>query len=137
MLTKILTILAVLFVPVIALAQASLPSGATDLPVADAFAQLVALLATLKGATALTITVVIVQALMLILRTPLADKLGKWKLTALLGLTCLVSLFSAKLAGASWGVALLSGPLLAAAQNFAHQLFTQFSEKKDPVTPPA
>lgn len=111
----------------LALAQASQPA----LDYGDALAELVKLAQTLPGASALAITVAIVQALMLALRTPLADKLGKWNLTALLALSCVTSLLSAKLAGATWAAAFLSGPLLAAAQVFAHQLFTQFSAKPE------
>jgi hypothetical protein len=105
---------------------------AQDAPIdyGDALTELIKLAQTFHGASAIGITVIVVQALMLGLRTPLAEKLGKWKLTALLGLSCVTSLLSAKLAGATWGAALLSGPLLAAGQVFAHQLYAQFTEKK-------
>ncbi len=125
--SKLLAALAVLLLPLVAFAQT-----APDAPLAygDALGELVKLIESLKGASALAITLAVTQALMLALRTPLADKLGKWKLTALLGLSCVLSLISAKIAGASWGAAFLSGPLLAAVQVFGHQLFTQFTEKK-------
>jgi hypothetical protein len=129
---KLLAALALLFVPFVALAQvATVTTGLEPIAYGDALTELVKLAQTLKGAGALAITVAIVQALMLALRTPLADKLGKWKLTALLGLSCVASLASAKLAGATWAAALASGPLLAAAQVFAHQLFAQFTEKPE------
>lgn len=126
---QLLAFLAVLLLPLAALAQAaSAPTDALDY--GAALSELVKLASTLKGAGALAITVAIVQGLMLALRTPLADKLGKWKLTALLGLSCVASFVSALAAGATFGAALLSGPLLAAVQVFAHQLFTQFTEKQ-------
>lgn len=133
-LTRLFALLAALCIPVIALAQVA-ASGAVD-PVAplatgDALTELVKLLGTLKGASAIGIAFVVVQGCMLALRTPLADKLGKWKLTALLALSCVVSLLAAKVAGATWGAAFMSGPLLAAGQNFGHQLFSQFTEKPD------
>lgn len=126
---KLIAIIALLF-PSLAFAQVVALDPAAPLAYGDALGELVKLAQSLKGAGALAVTVAIVQALMLALRTPLADKLGKWKLTALLGLSCVTSLLSSKLAGATWGAALLSGPLLAAAQVFAHQLFAQFTEKK-------
>ncbi len=125
--SKLLAFIAVLLLPLVALAQAA--SAPAALAYGDALSELVALAATLKGASAVGITVAVVQALMLALRTPLADKLGKWKLTAVLALSCVLSLFSAKLAGATWGAALLSGPLLAAAQVLGHQVYAQFTEK--------
>lgn len=126
---RLLALLLVLLAPALALAQTA-ATGSTDaLTYADAATELVQLLQTLKGAGAIGITLAVVQGIMLALRTPLADKLGKYRLTALLGLSCATSLLTAKLAGASWGAAVLSGPLIAAAQVFAHQLYTQFTEK--------
>lgn len=128
---KLLAFLAVLFAPVVALAQVVALDPAAPIAYGDALTELVKLAQTLKGAGAIAITVAVVQALMIALRTPLADKLGKYKLTALLGLSCVLSLLSSKLAGASWAAAFTSGPLLAAAQVFAHQLFAQFTEKPE------
>ena len=126
---RLLALLLVLLAPALALAQTA-ATGSTDaLSYVDALTEIIGLAQSLKGASAIAITITVVQALMLALRTPLADKLGKWKLTALCALSCALSLLSAKLAGASWGAAVLSGPLIAAAQVFAHQLYTQFTEK--------
>ncbi len=130
----LLALLLLLAAPLVAFAQAaaSLPVDA-PLAVGDALSELVRLLGTLKGASALVIALVVVQAVMLALRTPLADKLGKWKLTALLLLSVVVGTLSAKVAGATWLAAISAGPTLAGFQNFAHQIWTQFTEKPTDV----
>lgn len=131
-LARLLAAVAVLLVPLLAFAQAA-SDPAAPIAYGDALTELVQLAQTAKGGGALAIAVAVVQGGMLLLRTPLASKLGKWQLTAVLGLSCVASLFAAKAAGATWLAALLSGPMLAAAQVFAHQLFAQFTEKPEPA----
>jgi len=110
---------------------AALAQGDVAAPIAypDALTELVQLVQTAKGGSALAVAIAAVQIGMLVLRTPLASKLGKWSITAVLGLSCVASLLAAKAAGASWLAAALSGPMMAAAQVFAHQIAAQFSEK--------
>jgi type IV secretory pathway VirB2 component (pilin) len=59
-----------LLVPILAFAQASLPA---DLPTDQALEIFVKSLGGLKGASALAIALVVVQAVMLFFRTPLAN----------------------------------------------------------------
>ncbi len=130
-LARFIALLAALCIPVIAFAQAASMPNMDPLSYQDALTEIVQLLLTLKGASAFTIALVVVQVCMRALRTPLADKLGKWKLVSLLGLSTVASFVAAKIAGASWVGALASGPVMFAIQNTAHQLWAQFTEKPD------
>lgn len=78
------------------------------------------------GAGALGIAVLITQVLMFLARSPLADLAGKWKLAIVTGVSLLATVIAGKVAGQTWMAALLSGPVVAAAQVFFHQIFDNF-----------
>lgn len=115
--------------------QSSLPASfpVTELPADQALAQLVGLLGGLKGATALGIAVAVTQAVMLFFRTPLANFAGKWKLTIVSLLSCVATYLGLVSSGASWGVALLAAPFMAAIQVLASQFFLQFKKDQAPT----
>ena len=83
----------------------------------------------LQGAGAMAIAAFVVQALMYAARSKLGEYAGKWRLVAVYALTMLSGALSMKMAGATWGAALMHSNTLAAMQVFVHQVYTQFSEK--------
>ncbi len=119
----ILTALAILLIPVVALAQASLPA---DLPVDLAAQQLIATIGGMKGAGALGIAIAVIQAVMLFFRTPLANFAGKWKLLIVAALSMVLTYLGLVLSGTPWLTALVTGPFVAGIQVFAHQIVLQF-----------
>lgn len=123
-----------MFVPAFAIAQASAPASLpADVTTADFLQSLLQALGSLKGATTLGFVVVGVQVLLKFFESPLANWAGKWRLTVVFFLTVPATALALKLQGLSWLVALLSGPVLAAVQVFAHQVYAQFTEKPAPV----
>ena len=79
-----------------------------------------------SGAGAMGIAVLITQVLLFLARSPLADLAGRWKLAIVTGVSLVATVVAGKVAGQTWAAALLSGPVVTAAQVFAHQLFAQF-----------
>lgn len=104
----------------------------TDLDPGDALKQLLAALGGLKGATALGIVGVVVQAIMLFFRTQLANFSGKWRLTIVVAANLLGGLLALKLTGISWSAALLHSNTFAAVQVLLHQVYKQFTEQVEP-----
>jgi hypothetical protein len=89
----------------------------------------------LKGAGGLAIAFFVVQGLMLLARTPLADFAGKWKLVIVAVTTLAATFLALMLAGATWSVALLSGAFLTMFQTYLNQIWKQFFTDKGNVTP--
>lgn len=119
-----------LTVPLAALAQAgSLP---TELPLDEALKQLVPIIGSLKGASALGIALAVTQVVMLAARTPLANFAGKWKLLVVAVLSLVTTYIGLVLAGASWSAALLMGPVMTALQVLANQVWKQVKPEADP-----
>ncbi len=85
----------------------------------------------LKGAGALAIAAVVVQALLLAVRHSIGDFLGKYKLLAVYGLTMVAGVLSLHLAGVELGAALVHSNTLAALQVFLNQIWKQFFVKQD------
>ena len=123
-------VLAIVSYPVIVLAQAaSLPASMPVVPYDQAFGQLLTMLGGLHGATAMAIVVVVVLCLMLLLKTPLGQYAGKYKLLALTGLTLVGGVLALMLSHVTLAGALTDATTFAALQVFLHQIVSQFSEK--------
>lgn len=85
----------------------------------------------LKGASALTIAGAVVQGLMMLFKSQLGEKSGAFRLTAMSILTLISAVIAQKLAGINdIGQLLSNSAILAAGQNFLHQLYVQYFEKK-------
>lgn len=105
-------------------------AGVEDpISIPDFFTQLWQLIGSAKGATGLTVALIVTQGAMLFFRTELASFAGKWKLTAVLFLSLVAGVVTLKISGASLGAAIFNSATLTAVQVFAHQLIKQFSEK--------
>jgi type IV secretory pathway VirB2 component (pilin) len=113
----------VMLMPLVAFAQASMPA---DLPTDQALAEFMHSLGGLKGASALAITTVIVQAIMLFFRTPLAGFAGKYRLLIVAGLSLVVGFLGLMIAGVDWKLAFLHANTIGALQVFGHQVVNQF-----------
>lgn len=98
-------------------------------PSADELLALVASLGGLKGASALAIAAVVVQALMLALRSSLGEVAGKFRLLAVYLLSVVVGVITLRVAGVDLGAALVHTQTLAALQVLANQVFKQFFVK--------
>lgn len=100
-------------------------------PSIDELAALIAALGGLKGASALAIAAVVVQGLMLMLRSKLGEMAGKWRLLLVYLFTVVAGVVSLRIAGVDLGAALVNTQVLAALQVFLHQAFVQFFQKKE------
>jgi low affinity Fe/Cu permease len=127
-----LACLALLLVPVVALAQASLP---VELPVDVALSEFLKSLGGLPGAGALGIAVIVSQAAMRFFQTPLANFAGKWKLLIATGIAILTAFLGLLANGVDWKGALLHSVTIGAVNTFLHQLVKQLTEK--PADPAA
>jgi hypothetical protein len=118
-------------------ASAPLPSvivAPTGLPTDQEISGTISQLGNLKGT--LAIVAFIVQVLMLLLRTPLANFAGKYKLLIVSFLTLAGTAVAYKIQGLGWIAILTDGTILTIGQVFAHQVISQFFTKSD-STPPA
>lgn len=102
-------------------------------PSLDEIGQLLGSLGGLKGASALVIVGVVVQALMLVLRIPALKIADKYKLVAVALLSLVGGVVMLLKDGVPLGAALVHSSVLAAVQVFLHQIYKQFIEKKDPA----
>ncbi len=121
-----LLVLALLLVPVVALAQASLPA---ELPVDQALSELLHSIGGMQGAGALGIALMVSQAVMLFFRTPLANFAGKWKFLIASGVAIVTAFLGLVAGGTNWKAALLHSAVLGSINTFAHQTIKQFTEK--------
>lgn len=99
-------------------------------PSVDEIAALVLSLGGLKGASALAITAVAVQGVMLMLRSKLGEVAGKFRLLAVYLLTVVGVVVSFRIAGLDLGAALVHAQTLAAAQVLINQVVKQFFVKE-------
>lgn len=83
----------------------------------------------LKGMSALAIVVLVVQGVMLLLRTQAGELLGKYRLLVLYAGSMILAPIVLIASGASVGAALVHANTLAALQVFANQIFKQFITK--------
>lgn len=100
-------------------------------PTNDEMGALLAALGGLKGASAVAIAVVVVQGLMLLLRTSLGEMAGKWRLLIVYLLSIVSVVLALKVSGVDLGAALVHANTLAALQVFLNQVFKQFFQKAD------
>lgn len=100
-------------------------------PSTDELAALIASLGGLKGASALAIAAVVVQGIMLVIRTKLGEMAGKWRLTIMYALTVAAAVIAQRIAGLDLGAALMHSNTLAALQVLAHQVLVQFFKKEE------
>ncbi len=120
----------VLFFPVVAFAQASLPATLpVDLAVDDALGQLVLSFGGLRGATALGIAVFVVQALLFFFRTKLAEFAGKWRLLVVAGLNLVFVLLALLAAGVPFLASLTHTSTALAFQVLLNQVFKQVKKE--------
>ena len=83
----------------------------------------------LKGLGALGIALLIVQGLLLVLRSQFVKLTGRLKLVIASGLSIVVGILALRLNGVDLSASIMHGSTLAAINTFAHQLFKQFTEK--------
>lgn len=117
---------------IIALAIISFAAIAQDVP-APTIGEVQDLLKSiggLKGASALAIAVVVVQALLLLVRSSFVKLKGSIKLLIVTGLTLVSGVLALVVSGLPVSAALLHASTIAAFQVFAHQVLKQFLEKK-------
>jgi hypothetical protein len=121
-----LACVALVLAPLLALAQTVIA------PAASEWEALFVMLGGLKGASSLAIAAALVQAVMLLFRTQLGEKTGQYRMIVMLLLTLISSILAQKIAGVNDFAAILSNTaVLAAGQNFIHQLWTQFVVKSE------
>lgn len=96
----------------------------------EAILQIVALFqeGSLKG---MALAMVIVQAGMILMKTKLQDKTGKYKLLVMAVLSLASSLLTNLVAGNSLAMILTDTVFIYALSNAGHQVYKQFIEKKD------
>lgn len=88
----------------------------------------------LKGASILAIVAVVVQGIMLALRSPLGKLAGKVRLVIVLGLTLVGGVLGLMVSGVDLLNALMHSTTLAAMQVLANQIYKQFIKKaNEPV----
>lgn len=122
---KALSFILLLIFSFVALAQGEVivaPSG-------EELIKLVQSLGGLKGAGALGIAVVVVQALLLFFRSSFAKFAGIWQLLIVNGLTLVVGVIALKATGVEWSAALLHSQTIAALQVLGHQVLKQIAKK--------
>lgn len=117
--------------PAFLLAQEAIdPAPLIPAPTSDDLGKLLESLGGLKGASAMGIAAVVVQAIMLFFRSSLGDFAGKYRLLLVYFLSLVSGVLSLKLAGIDFGAAVLHSNTLAAAQVFLNQAVKQFFVKK-------
>jgi hypothetical protein len=84
----------------------------------------------LKGATTLTLVIIITQLLMQFLKTPLANFASKYKLLLVTFFSLVLGIAGLMKEGLSFGAAIIHSSTIAAIQVFIHQIYKQFIEKK-------
>lgn len=115
-----------------ALAQSSMPASLpVDLPTDQALALFLQSLGGLKGAGALAIAVVVVQAIMLFFRTPLATFAGKYRLLIVGGLSIVAGFIALLATGLDWKLALMNTGVIGPIQVFIHQIVKQISPEAE------
>lgn len=97
-------------------------------PSIDELAALLTSLGGLKGAGALAVAAVVVQGLMLALRSKLGEVAGKWRLLLVYLFSVVSGVVALRISGVDLSAALLHTQTLAALQVLAHQCIVQFGK---------
>lgn len=121
---KIATVLSVVLFSLVAFAQEIVA------PTPQEWEAFLISLGGLKGASSLAIAAALVQGLMLAFRTKLGEKSGQYRMVIMLLLTFVASIIAQQVGGITdWKLILANTAVLAAGQNFLHQMWKQFIEK--------
>lgn len=110
--------------------SASSDGSAVVAPTGDEFKNYVDSLGGIKGAGTLGIILLVVQGLMLLLRSKAGDLAGQLRLLLVIGLTMVGGIISLRIQGIQWVSVLTNSATLASFQVFLHQIYSQFVEKK-------
>lgn len=105
-------------------------SAPVDLEIGEALSQLVASLGGLKGATAVGIALLVVQAVMFFFRTKLAEFAGKWRLVIVTGLTLVTVVLGLVATGMPWMAALTNASTASAFSVLLNQFMKQFKKEE-------
>lgn len=84
----------------------------------------------IKGASTLAIVALVVQGLMLALKSGLGSLTGKLQLVLVYGLTLVGGVVALKVQGMDWGSILIHSSTMSAVQVFLHQIYKQFLVKE-------
>lgn len=127
---RILAVLLVFLLPMLAFAQDAVPTE-------EFLKALIASIGGMKGASHLAIAGVVVQLLIMLLKTPLMGSVfkkigGQWKLTVVSGLSLIAGVISLKLSGVELGAALIHSTTLTAFMVFANELYKHFAKPAEP-----
>lgn len=121
----LLICLGICLVPSLVSAQEIMPPSGED------FQLLLASLGGLKGMKALAIVMVILQGVMLFIRSKAGELLGKYRLLILYAGSLILAPIALISSGVGIGAAFIHANTLAAIQVFLNQIFKQFVSKKD------
>lgn len=120
-------IFAFLFFPLLAFAQAVVVDPPSQ---ADWNAFFIAI-GGMKGMGTLGIVAVVVQGLMLGIKSKLGEFAGKYQLVLVVFLTMLGGMLALKMQGMDWPSVLTHSATLSAVQVFLHQVYVQFMQKQE------
>lgn len=98
-------------------------------PEVDFFNSFLASIGGLRGASALTIVVIVTQLGIKFMRTRWSELAGKWKLLIVSGFSVVASIAGLMVAGQPFAAALLDASTMPLVQVFLHQAWKQFTEK--------
>lgn len=105
------------------------------MPTQDFLALLLDSIGKIKGASAMTLAVLVTQILLAFFKTPMGEFAGKYKLLAVLVLSLATGILGLMMSGLDWKAALIHSSTLAAFQVLAHQLYVQFVKKSNEAKP--
>lgn len=99
------------------------------MPTQDFVALLLDSIGKLKGASAMSLAVLVTQLLLAFFKTPMGEFAGKYKLLAVLLLSLVTGVLGLMMSGLDWKAALIHSSTLAAFQVLIHQIYIQFIKK--------
>lgn len=107
----------------------SLINQVAEVPVEDVLQSIVALIGGVKGASILGISALVIQVLMKVASSKLANFAGKYKLVIVLGLSLAGAAVNHFVSGGSLPSLFMNAGLLSAAQVFGFEVYSQFFKK--------
>lgn len=99
-------------------------------PTPEDWARFLEALGGLSGLQGLGIAALVVQGLMLLLKSQFGKYAGKYQLVAVMGLSLVSGSIALKMTGLDWASVIVHSSTLGAVQVFLHQIYKQFLEKK-------
>lgn len=103
----------------------------SELPMDEFLKSLFEIIGGMKGAGVLAIVAMVVQLLMLLLKTSLGSFAGKYQLLTVSLLTLIGGFVGLVSTGSSVAAALVNASTLAGLQVFIHQIYVQFIKKPE------